>query len=138
MMKHYGLDTTATLVKGKLDLNTTATLVKDKLNASQGTFFPPVRPQDKVSYPLSPRETWVAEQVRQAMLALRDCIEFSPYKMGGVPVLKGTRFPVAQIFAQLADGDTVAELAENFELESERISTLLHALAAYINRPVAR
>jgi len=69
------------------------------------------------------------------MLVLRNCVEFRAARCGGVPVLKGTRFPVAQVFAQLADGDSLAELAENFELEERQLCELLHALAAILNRP---
>jgi len=80
-------------------------------------------------------EEQIGEQLRQASLALRTCVEISVKKLGGVPVLKGTRFSVAQVLSQIADGDSVQELAENFELDRQQVSTLLHALAAYLDRP---
>jgi len=77
----------------------------------------------------------LADRLSQAILALRDCVEFRDSRCGGVPVLKGTRFPVAHVLAQWADGDSLAELAENFELEERQLCELLHALTAILNRP---
>ena len=74
----------------------------------------------------------------QAALALADCAEVNPKRLGGVPTLKGTRFPIAQVLSQIADGDSIDDLAENFDLDREQLSTLLHALAACLNRPFYR
>ena len=74
------------------------------------------------------------EQVRRALIAARDCIEASPTKLGGIPVLRGTRFSVAQLFAEMADGDSVSEIADNFELDVNQIAKLLHALSMYLDR----
>ncbi|NQT36684.1 MAG: DUF433 domain-containing protein [Planctomycetes bacterium] len=83
-------------------------------------------------------EAQIGEHLRQASLALRTVVEINARKLGGIPVLKGTRFSVAQILSQIADGDSVSDIAENFELDGEQVSTLLHALAAYLDRPVYR
>ena len=46
-------------------------------------------------------------------------IERSLKTMGGVAVLRGTRFPVAQFIGELCDGDdrSVREIADNFDLD---------------------
>jgi uncharacterized protein (DUF433 family) len=80
-------------------------------------------------------EERIHEQLRQASLALRHCVEINAKKLGGIPVLKGTRFSVAQVLSQIADGDTTDEVAENFELDHDQLTTLLHALAACLDRP---
>ncbi len=74
------------------------------------------------------------EQVRRALVAARECIEASPRKLGGIPVLRGTRFSVAQLFAELAEADNVEDIAEEFDLDASQISTLLHALSKYLDR----
>ena len=66
------------------------------------------------------------------------CVEMNADKRGGVPVLRGTRFTVAQLFAELADGRSIVELAADFELEIEPIRELLQELANYFDRPAIR
>jgi len=82
-----------------------------------------------------PKEQRILEQLWRSSLALKDCIETSRNKLGGVPVLKGSGFPVHQVLSQLADGDSIDDLAENFELDRDQLSMLLHALATSLNRP---
>lgn len=77
------------------------------------------------------------QRLRLASAELRDCVEISPLKLGGVPVLRGTRFPIAQVLSHLADGDSVDDIAENFELDHEQLSKLLHVLFAYLDRPLS-
>lgn len=78
----------------------------------------------------------IEERLRLAALALRDCVEINARRLGGVPTLKGSRFSVGQVLSQIADGDSIDDLAENFDLDREQLATLLHALAAYLSRPV--
>jgi uncharacterized protein (DUF433 family) len=84
------------------------------------------------------REELINRRLRQAALAVRGCVEIDPKKLGGVPTLKGVRFSVGQVLSQLADGDSIGDLAENFDLDIHDVATLLHALAAYIDRPLQR
>ncbi len=83
-------------------------------------------------------EQLIRERLRQAALALRECIEVNARKLGGVPLLKGTRFSVAQVLSQIGDGDTIDDLAENFDLDRDQLATVLHAMAACLNRPFHR
>ena len=59
-------------------------------------------------------------------------VDVDPKRRGGQPVLRGTRFTVSQIFAELADGNGPLELAENFALNEEGIRDLLRRMAQLI------
>lgn len=83
------------------------------------------------------QEQWLVERSRQAMIVLRNSVESRPGKLGGAPVLKGTRFSVTQLLAELADSDAVEEIADNFELDKNEIRQFLHAFSVYLNRPMA-
>ena len=83
----------------------------------------------------SNHEEWLAERARYAILMLRDCTEVNPKKRGGVPVLKGTRFTLAQILAEIAEGRSIVDLAEDFELDSELIKEFLEGIAISLDRP---
>jgi len=53
-------------------------------------------------------------------------IEIDPEKLGGQPVIKGTRNPVTQILAMLANDWTVDEILKNFpELTEEDIKAAI-------------
>jgi uncharacterized protein (DUF433 family) len=80
-------------------------------------------------------EEWLAERARYAVAMLRDCTEVNPKKCGGVPVLKGTRFSLAQVLAEIAEGRSVSELAEDFELEPAMIKEFLEGMAIALDRP---
>jgi uncharacterized protein (DUF433 family) len=82
------------------------------------------------------QEEWLAERARWAACVLRNCVEVDPKKRSGVPVLKGTRFTVAQLFAELADGRSIAEIADSFELDVEIIKQLLQGFATHLDRPM--
>lgn len=57
-------------------------------------------------------------------------ITTSPGKMGGVPCIRGLRFPVATVVAMVADGMTHDEiLHEHPDLELDDISAALHYAA---------
>lgn len=83
------------------------------------------------------QEAWLAEHVKSAPSVLCDCVEVNPNKRGGIPVLKGTRFTVAQLFAELADGRSVIELAEAFELDLDNMKALLQGFSTHLDRPMA-
>jgi len=56
--------------------------------------------------------------------------------MGGLPVLRGTRFPLARVLAELADGVSIVVIAEDFDLEVESLKMLLDGMASYFGRPI--
>ncbi|HVA48662.1 MAG TPA: DUF433 domain-containing protein [Pirellulales bacterium] len=65
------------------------------------------------------------------------CVEANSRKCSGVFVLKGTRFPLSQLFGELAEGRSVRSIAKGFDLDEEQMSTFLHALAVCLDARVA-
>jgi uncharacterized protein (DUF433 family) len=80
------------------------------------------------------REEWIVERLRRAAIMLRDVIEINERRRGGIPVLAGTRFTIAQVLGELADGRNVKEIAELFELDLDQIVTLLQGLSIHLDR----
>jgi uncharacterized protein (DUF433 family) len=52
-----------------------------------------------------------------------------PGILGGLPVVKGTRFPVSQVLAELADDYKLSEIADSFDLDVEILRELLSGLS---------
>jgi uncharacterized protein (DUF433 family) len=48
-----------------------------------------------------------------------------PGKVGGVPLIKGTRVPVDQVIASKDGGESIEEIAYNFDLKPEDIRAVL-------------
>ena len=65
-------------------------------------------------------------------IELPNLVDRDPNKCGGVPVLRNTRFAVAQLIAELADSDSVGEIADDFDLSESQIREFLRELAASI------
>jgi len=84
------------------------------------------------------REQWMAERLRSAALLLRQCVTIDPEIRGGVPVLKGTRVPIAQIIAELADDARASEIADDLDLDESLIDNLLEGIAIHLDRPYFR
>ena len=87
--------------------------------------------------PPLPNEDRLAERAFWAASVLRDSVDVDPARRSGVPVLKGTRFTVAQLFAELAEGRSVVEVADDFELDLDTIKNLLHGFSAHLDRPLS-
>lgn len=68
-------------------------------------------------------------------LLLADCIEVDPARRSGIPVLKGTRFKASQLLAQIAAGDSITEVIEDFELPEEIVRKFLQSLSMALDRP---
>jgi uncharacterized protein (DUF433 family) len=69
---------------------------------------------------------------------VKDLVEINQHIAGGAPVLAGTRFKIARILAELADGMTVSKLAREFKLDKNQIVELLRALAINLDRSFYR
>ena len=101
-----------------------------------------LEPDHRLSRPTSATESgppsheeWLAERARSRLSMLRDCTEVNPKKCGGVPVLRGTRFSLAQVLAEIAEGRSVSEMAEDFELKPALIKEFLEGMAIVLDRP---
>lgn len=95
-------------------------------------------PEENRSVQWVSNEELVKQRLQQVTLVLRECIEVNSRRLGGLPSLKGTRFSIAQVLSQIGDGDSIEDLAENFDLDREQLATVLHAMAACFNRPLYR
>ena len=74
----------------------------------------------------------------KAVVAIGDLSEAHPGKCGGKLLLKGTRFSIGQLIAELADdGASVRTVCENYDLDCEQVVDVLHALATGLSSPVA-
>ncbi|MFT4227185.1 DUF433 domain-containing protein [Micropruina sp.] len=61
-------------------------------------------------------------------------IQVDPRKMGGVPIIRDLRMPVATIINMVADGRTVEQILSDFpELEAEDLKQALQFAAATLN-----
>ena len=80
---------------------------------------------------------WLAERTEYAGRELGDCVELQPGKLGGVPVLKGTRMSVAQVLAELGEGRSVTEVAEDFDLDVALVKRFVSGLSVCLDRTVA-
>jgi len=60
---------------------------------------------------------------------LISAVEVDPRRRGGVPVLRGTRFTVAQTLAELSETSGVAEVADKFDLDPQTIKDMLNGLS---------
>jgi len=57
---------------------------------------------------------------------MKNYIESNPHILGGTPVIKGTRVPIARILFLLKDGYTLEAIHEDYPHVS--MSTLSHAI----------
>ena len=63
-----------------------------------------------------------------------DAITVNPNVRGGSPCLKGTRFTVAQVFQEIADGDSLESLAEKMDLDLELLVKMFKDMAKAYDR----
>jgi len=82
-------------------------------------------------------EQWLAERADYAVRELRECVEFDPAKRCAVPVLLGTRMSVAQLLAELGEGRSTVEVAEDFDLDADLVRRFVCGLAVCLDRTVA-
>jgi uncharacterized protein (DUF433 family) len=78
---------------------------------------------------------WIAGRLQRAYLDLEKYIESDRDKSGGVPVIRGTRVKVAQLLAELAEGQDITEIAEDLDLDQETLSVIMKRLAVLLDRP---
>lgn len=86
----------------------------------------------------APRAAAFAEKICNSIRAIDESVESKPQILAGTPVLKGTRFSIAQLFAELAEGESIDTIAADFELNRESLSAILHSLAVCLEQPAPR
>lgn len=78
------------------------------------------------------------DRVGSALAAMQQAVDSKPQILGGAPVLKGTRFSIAQLFAELAEGESIDAIAADFELDRASLNSILHALAVCLEQPAGK
>jgi uncharacterized protein (DUF433 family) len=91
----------------------------------------------RLSYGAVDAQWWYIECEVNGLRYLQGAVDVDPDRRGGVPLLKGTGFTVAQALAELADGSGVPELAERFNLDPEVIREILNGLSLMFQRRIA-
>ncbi len=81
------------------------------------------------------RVEWLKDNVTTAIAQFWEVVAVSPDVRGGVPVLRGTRMPLSRVFAELADGFSIVEIAADFELDPSQLETLLGSLSMFLDQP---
>ena len=65
-------------------------------------------------------------------------VESVPGKVSGAWVFRGTRMPVASVFANLEAGASIEEIMEWFDLTREQITAVLDFAARSLEAPAPR
>ena len=91
-----------------------------------------------LTVPSAQADHWLIQRTQFASRELDDCIELNENKMGGVPLLKGSRISVAQVLAEISEGQSVAEVAADFDLDVSLVQRLVQGLAVCLDRSVSR
>lgn len=71
-----------------------------------------------------------AEKIKSAMKRTDFPVAIDADILGGQPVIAETRFPLYQIFAELAAGNSIDEIADEFGLDVKKLERIMQAFAA--------
>lgn len=88
-------------------------------------------------YSASPITQWFIECQLHGVEMLRATVNIDKDIRGGIPVLQGTRFPVSQLIAELADTSAPDEIADNFDLNADQIRAFLDGFALLLDKPAS-
>jgi len=77
---------------------------------------------------------WYIECVLAGTALLKECVDRHPQVRGGRLVLKGTGFTVADTLAELSGSSGVAEVADKFNLDAQKIHDLLDGMSLLFER----
>lgn len=61
-------------------------------------------------------------------MKLSDYIEINPLKLGGEPVFRRTRIPIAVLFDYLESGSSIEDFLDEFEIDPELVWGFMRAL----------
>lgn len=76
------------------------------------------------------------EKLYQKIFKDFDSVEINPKNHGGAPVIRGHRFTVALLLAELATGDITLEgLADECSFDVKEFENVLNELSSFLNEP---
>jgi uncharacterized protein (DUF433 family) len=82
-------------------------------------------------------EDWLGRRLRRAEIVLQESVARDAKTRRGTLVIRGTRFPVARVFAEISDDRRLSEIAEDFDLDINMLRQLVEGMAIVFERPVA-
>ncbi len=82
-------------------------------------------------------QIWLADRMNYAVRLLSDSIEVHGDIRSGVPVLRGTRVPLSQVLAEIADGASIIEIADDLEINENAICEFIRGFSVLVDRPFA-
>ena len=103
---------------------------------SLGIFHEFIEPS--IDYATLEESHWTAVRLWVSGIMLCECVTVDPEIRGGVPVLNGTRITIAQIIGEVADGRSIVELSEAFDLNETRLRSLFEGMAIQFDRPFSK
>jgi uncharacterized protein (DUF433 family) len=77
----------------------------------------------------------LAFRIFTSMQMMHESVEIDPTKRGGVPVIRGTRFPVSRFLADLAEHGAVKEIADDYDISVIPMKEFLVSLSIQLDRP---
>ena len=77
----------------------------------------------------------LADRMNHAVLLLSDSIELHADIRSGVPVLRGTRVPLSQVLAEIGDGASIVEIADDLEIDENTIREFIQGFSILVDRP---
>jgi uncharacterized protein (DUF433 family) len=78
--------------------------------------------------------TQLKQRLEYGLRELSDVIEIHHEIRGGVPVIKGSRIPIAKILAELGEDMTLSEIADDYNLNIQQVRMFIQGLAILLDR----
>lgn len=78
---------------------------------------------------------WIAIRLWVSSVMLQECVSVDSKIRGGIPVLAGTRMTIAQLLAEVADGRSLSDISDSFDLDFEHLQKLFEGMAIQFDRP---
>ncbi|MEN8215681.1 MAG: DUF433 domain-containing protein [Pseudomonadota bacterium] len=90
-------------------------------------------PTQNIYHNTAPFQSIMSTQLKQrleyGLRELSEVVEIHSEIRGGVPVLKGSRIPVAKILAELGEDMTITEIAEDYNINIQQAKMFIEGLA---------
>ncbi len=79
--------------------------------------------------------TIMVSRLDTARTAFFEVVEVNPLVRGGVPVIRGTRIPLATVVACVSSDMKLSDIAEDFDLDMDTLRKVFESLATVFDRP---
>ena len=79
-------------------------------------------------------DEWLQFRLATSKSMLKECIAVDPDIRGGVPVLRGTRISISQIFAEISGYPCIVEFAVEYDIDADIVRKLFEGMAIQFDR----